>query len=398
MFSNFLYKDFDKVLDIAKNSEYVNDCDFNDDIKEILNKYTQKHKLCINTYIKDKEYIIFGAYIYKHANDISNIIGDKYKYTHLYTNVKNYNFTLNVNNSSLISFYDINNYIYKNIKIINTGSSYSLPPEIELIEIYYRLYSPQHNDMFDYYKEIESKLFEKLLNRQNLILGGSRSRKKKLSINIKPWLLKQNKYILIGKNAYNAMSDNKIMGKIELITDDIKAMSNSFKLYIKKNYKKDVIIKENSIFVLMDNRIKKLSISITIPFNNKKNKCIYLLELYNSAKYDIIPYFIKNGINIAIPYVINRFLLINISFINILYNSGIINQNNRRTELLQIFDIIKYMNNFNYEYIDEVLYLGYYHNIIRYNQKNNQKNNQMIPVYIPQQYKQKNGKYRSSNQ
>lgn len=275
MFSNFLYKDFDKVLDIAKNSEYVNYCEFNDDIKEILNKYTQKHKLCINTYIKDKEYIIFGAYIYKHANDISNIIGDKYKYTHLYTNVKNYNLTLNVNNSSLISFYDINNYVYKNIKLINTGSSYSLPPEIELIEIYYRLYSPQHNDMFDYYKEIESKLFEKLLNRQNLILGGSRSRKKKLSINIKPWLLKQNKYILIGKNAYNAMSDNKIMGKIELITDDIKAMSNSFKLYIKKTYKKDVIIKENSIFVLMDNRIKKLSISITIPFNNKK-KQMYL--------------------------------------------------------------------------------------------------------------------------
>lgn len=63
-----------------------------------------------------------------------------------------------------------------------------------------------------------------------------------------------------------------------------------------------------------------------------------------------------------------------------------------------MFDIIKYMNNFNYEYIDEVLYLGYYYNIIRYNQKNNQKNNQMITVYIPQQYKQKNGKYRSSNQ
>ena len=226
---------------------------------------------------------------------------------------------------------DVNLHVLFNTIKIN--DLHYFPPEIELIDIYHKLYLPNYfNEQTDLLKKADL-LFDNI----NLITGGAICIPcKKIKVNdinnIKIITLKfldKENYILIGDIAYDILINNSIesLNVVQVISENsIEVDLHNIVNYLSKYTDYKISYKKKKLFVPKDNRLCKYVFYVKIPKISKNTSDKPFLEIYNSGQYEILPYFNKtyDGINlrIGVSYINKRFLLIELYLYNILLQIG----------------------------------------------------------------------------
>lgn len=265
------------------------------------------------------------------ANAIHKNIG---KFVQMRAIIPNEEYEIMYDMRGLIKLYHIER--YKNISIpalfnaIKINDLYYFPPEIELMDIYHKLYSPK------YYDEWESLLIqEKLLSNLHSIKGGSITKcnpckkERKLDINnIKLLMLNfldNENYVLIGKWAHKLIHSQKDKlendENIQIISEnDIEQDYKNIVNYLSAYTNYGIYYKKKKMYIPKDNRIYKYTLFIKYPtftgIAGKHSRGIdkQFIDIYNCGEFELIPYIPKTYDNISLRvgnlFVQMRFLLI----------------------------------------------------------------------------------------
>lgn len=249
---------------------------------------------------------------------------------------------------------------------------YVIPPEIHLIDLYRSLYSPFEAGQWDQYVEIAAELMKLMENRKE-ILGGDENEDPKLAQDetkkitpkerssildnlMKEYVYNNPKIILLGEHALSLIYDSENLGELKTTTPVINVISyNDLHSDIDKIKKivKDTLGRETPVIyisrglkIMKDYRIQRITIKIGGEYDQKE-----VLYIYNSCHYDLIPFnkFIQyeQFVQVASPYVILRFFLIDIWIIRWIKEIGGIQEDFAKKRLKNIYnnimDIQKYI-------------------------------------------------------
>jgi hypothetical protein len=133
--------------------------------------------------------------------------------------------------------------------------------------------------------------------------------------------------------------------------------------------------------------LQKTVVSVTI-----NNKTIHLMDIFNSAQYELIPYTTYDNINIGFPNVIRMFMLIDMWFLRILYSMSLINDNTLKYSINNIFKNLEKVEDIDDTKFSRELYLGIYVDLMRYKKKISVDN--VFYPYNPEQHRYQKGNYR----
>lgn len=304
---------------------------------------------------EDFIYELYSEKAFINANNISNELDKKNKELNrndiimLKTSIPNSKYMLYVNNRVISIIYHLgpgSNELIVPVSVKsfdNKTDVLVLSPEIQLIDIYRNLYSPSEIDNWEKNIIYENKLYLFMTKRiEKGIIGAldiiTINDRKKIEIELLNKFIKNNKnVVLIGEHAY------KMITKLEINTNIIQIISENniesdfieIKNIINHFLKKDIFISyvSRDIKIMQDNRIVRTSIKI----GTEQKEIMYI---YNVAKYDLIPFNLSldNNIQIANPFVILRFLLIDFWVIRIIKKTGSIDEKYAHNRLNSIID------------------------------------------------------------
>jgi len=309
--------------------------------------------------ILDKDYLYAPYEIYTsdaetHANKLTELLKKHTKFVILTTTLKNKEYSIEVEFiKGLILFHNLDSIKMQDqeiqiqdrispVMVHNISSNNMLkvmPPNIQLIDIYHKLYSPNEVDNWPELRKLEERLWNYEITggkrrnwrNNNKKLHGSRpnfdyknkhskhgiTSREPLHIYLNKFF-KHSSFIWIGKYAMELLTGNTVTGReLEIITDwddDTKTdpLIRHLEKYFGKNEK--ILIKKQPIRLIKDFRLVKYRVLI-----GKR----VILTIFNSAKYELLPYKIMdNDIKIGSYLVIMRFMLIN-AWTNMLFSKPI---------------------------------------------------------------------------
>ena len=395
MFKPFLEK-LDGVLLEAKKSSHVRSEEMELIFKKI-NDYIEKNKLILsNPYLLAgieenpiKTYVLYGSDIFIHANNIANEIAKITIHVFLFTNVKNQDFTIKVNGMDIVQLYNISKKLKNLVLPIEKNNLLLYPPEFDLMEIYYKLYSPLFSKDWPELENIKNIIEAQFISRKE-ILGGLIVKKEKKFDNsiIFNWLKNRTDYIIIGINAIELLNDSRNYNKkVQIITStNIDVIVKEIKSYIFQSTGLYINVNTNNLLVPFDLRLNKSTISIKLD-NNR----IYVLDIFNNAQYDLVPFTTYNGFQLGYPNVLKMFLLIDIRFSRVMHILNVINSTQLNKSISILFDYLTRINKLdNKKFIEE--YLGVISDYSKYKKKLGLGN--IYFPYSPEQYRYQNGEYR----
>ena len=194
-----------------------------------------------------------------------------------------------------------------------------ISPGIQLISTYRDLYSPSTAicNSFDDVLLAEKRLFGYMTSRITEIIGGQKSNIRSKVKKIVLGFIALNKHmVLIGEEAASYMVDHEVIDNLIEVISERPALElvNVIRAEgISATYSR------KELFVISDFRLTRT----TIKIDDGKD----VVYVYNSAKYDLIPFNeISGGLRIGSPFVVMRFLLINIWIIRWIMSTGKINE------------------------------------------------------------------------
>lgn len=283
--------------------------------------------------LDDYFYDFYSIEAYKHAINLSNLLSEKSILVVMRTIIPYRQFVINVEERNLINIYTLYN-INKIEKVIDplVAVSYEgfqisiLPPEIQLINIYRTLYSPNLSSEWELSLKNENKLFIHLQER----LGAAENiLEKRIKIQeeiITSYLYNNKDIVLIGDHAFSYLrgiiSETPIIQIITSIPIDeiIKNIGKIAERILKKN----VVITqyERFLYIMDDFRIRRN----VIKMGKKEKEVMYV---YNSSQFELIPFNILefktgNFLQIGNPFVLFRFILIDLWILKLLLINDII--------------------------------------------------------------------------
>jgi hypothetical protein len=324
------------------------------------------------------EFVIYGTFVFRHANTMANEIAQTHTpFVELYTTLKNQMFSLKVNGGDMITFVDIRSNILKSIK--PTDGKW-LPPEIELLGIYHKLYSPQHYSDSDDLLKLEPICWKAILPpKTNKEHSGKSYPYNSILLS---WLKNRTDCVLIGPTATTHPTRNNYRTQI-ITTLPLSDIVDDIKRVMKRLTNQSVTAR----IQLVDNipgeyRLKKAVIM---------TKSGYIAEVYNSASYELVPYIIVGDIYVATRYVLLRFLMIDIWSVRILGTTGKISNDVAANIISRYFDIMNHVRDKKYK-ISMPQVLGVYIDDF-YAKKRLALANNFWP-YRPVEYNSINNKYR----
>lgn len=271
---------------------------------------------------------------------------------------------------------------YKDISFAN------LSPELELIEVYHKIYQPIDENEYNHYLELEKTLITSLnKNDSNTISNIQKFEIDKL-LNIDPSNPSKCKDILCvyrryfieslpfnenlgilcgswavpilisrisgmklkssGSNTVNPKTIVQELEKPQIITDIpiekfCQNLGNLIEQWTNINYTVSISnVETNDLPIIGDFRLTRSTIYINIS-----GQSLPFLDVWNNTEYELIPYvyipFQKSKIKVAHPYVLNRMLLIDHWILTILSQNMEVQKVKER--LAKIISIILYVNN-----------------------------------------------------
>jgi hypothetical protein len=332
------------------------------DLYKIIEKYVVDHGLLIsNLYqITDLSQLIDELYDFKyeiycdrpldHANDMINAIflaiknHRQIRFLNLRTIIKNEEFTIEFDGRFIAKIFAIQRYnkytkvrIFKAIEpLVVQGIPY-MPPEIEIIDIYQKLYNGQTQLL-----QFENILFEKTKQRYGITGAYERNdnhvkscyEKKKdelesLKISIIKGFLKGRKDImLIGPLALSWYKVGANIcpnyDRLQIITSlsaiQLREEINKYLASIGKKY----VIEPGDELELMipkDFRTRRKIFSVNI-INERGIKTKPFLEYFNTAHFDVVPGMIKDEVLIGQKFALLRFLFIDLWVAKFVFKAG----------------------------------------------------------------------------
>lgn len=288
----------------------------------------------------DDTFEIYCEHPYKYALRLTNELYKKCsKYIVLKTLSKNKRLEIQFNTFTLANFYSISMGKDVNIKDlilpVEIEKIQYMSPELELIDVYRNLYNPNKESEWEGLLEIEEKISKQVLDRIGLLGGNCDSCKikRKASVNKLKSLfveqfIKNNKYVVLGDFGIKILTNSDITSheKVQIISknkieDDIQKIIKFMEVYTEFG----ITYRKQKIDIPKDFRTNKYTIYVEFP---KLGKTIQkaLIDIYNSAQFELIPYIVKNGYMVGNPFVLSRFIMIDIWIIRIINKMGLIKQ------------------------------------------------------------------------
>lgn len=398
MFNQFL-QIADNVINNAKNSTHVVAKGLLP-IHSIIEQYIKEHGLIlsnVDVLLEEKNnnassYTIYGDNIFRHANNLANIIATHTIFVLLFTNDKNKDFTITVNGIPLIQLYNIMPRIRKIVFPITVRGMFMYPPEFELLEVYRKLYLPNFASEWEAYNKIRIKL-EKLLTDRTTIIGGERNKKKHRLFDaniILNWLRGRRDYVLIGDNSINVLLDKKKdKYKVQIISNSVDKFIAELENFIIQYTGFEPTINTHNANIPEEPRITKTVVSVNLKINGKQ-KIVHILDVFNNAEYELIPFTTYRGLSIAYPNVIKHFQLLNVWYLRTLKAFGKIH--NIKHLINRIIDNISIINTIPNKLFTTEEYIGINYDVKLY-KKIQGTGNEFYP-YNPEQHRYLKGCYR----
>ena len=357
-FKNDLYKLYQIIFKIcAKNNIIISN--YNINLSKCNNKEFQLSDLD-----KDFEFCLLSSNPYKDGIEISNNIYNSYsKYVTMTSYIKNKELIISIDNNKIIKLHllflysdqltnKIKNINFNtfNLKLDNVLISDLLNSNnlYELLILSHSLYNPSY--FLKYYKELKNterntksynNLYDNLLQSvlkdydKNMIIkknNNNVSETFRIRKNLLNQLNKETSELqIILLDTYSieyllAFLNNNIKINIDLFNFDdmlhiiissryIELIKNIINSSIDTN-DFNLIIKTNVIYIMNDFRLKRYNLSLLNKNNGKK---ITIGYCYNSLDYEVIPTIahIKDNLYIPHPFVLIRFLIINLYYVKL---------------------------------------------------------------------------------
>lgn len=397
---NSILQNIDDTITKAKSSEKLKQSEYFP-IYETIETYIKDNDLVLSNVdilvsekITNKRYyVIYGPNIFKHANNLANSIAKLTIHVLMFTNKQNEDFSITVNGSPLIQLYNLYSKLREAIAPVKINDMFMYPPEFELIDIYHKLYLPNYANDWDKYTQLRLKLEDQLQKRRDVIGGKPKHRTQRpFNANILlNWLLKnKHEYVLIGDNAINTLLDKpKNLNKVQIISPVVDKFMSEVGNFIKQYTGFLPTFKTHNANTPIEPRIRKTVVSITLKVKGK-SRIVHILDIFNNAEYELIPYTKYKGLNIAYPNVLKMFQLLDLWYLRILKALGKIDDIKSITSsILHNLETIGSLSDTLYR---KEFYIG-----INYDTKMYKKiqgtGNKFYP-YNPEQYRYLNGNYR----
>lgn len=215
-------------------------------------------------------------------------------------------------------------------------------PEIQLLDIYRKLYLPSHAGDWEQLLNNESKMFNLVLSRKKQIKkidGGDMPIRQRIDGVLMNYISKSNK-ILIGEHACEILTGIKSTANfIEVLSfSPLEEDINEIKDLVLKITAEPVNAITRNLEIIGDYRLSRTTIKLG---HDKPKEIMYI---YNSADYDLIPYnILDSGMRtlwIGNPFVILRFLLVNMWIIRRVRELGLIDEKFSAFRINGIFELI----------------------------------------------------------
>jgi hypothetical protein len=303
-----------------------------------------------------------------------------------------------------------------------------IPPELELMDIYHKLYSPDKADDWEDLLKMEYHLYDSLVSRKKVIIGGKDDCSRNIVTNIETIkkllvldFIRDQPAVLIGEWALKLMDYGETgkpftdaYEKVALIVDSPIAEFNE----LLENFLKTITTykpthREEKLHILSDARLKKYTfyISGVCSVSGQKFERPFL-DVYNSGTYELIPYRLskefmskKGGageypsdIKIGSTYVLLRFLLLDVWILRVIKNLGLITPAILEAKITRLFDIMstikneRKLNNLISKSFAHDNYIGEFQSLVIY--QKNKLSEAKFPPYAPYYYKIANGSYK----
>lgn len=454
MFSELLNTDYiDNLKEKAKKDKIKKDRDkFQNFLKDVEIFISENNLLIsdidmlLNKEILYKEsYTIYCDNPFRYANNLVNILSEKREKSKknktlvLKTMIAHRRLSIAYENRNLVFINSISthgilqNNINKIINPIEANGFYSnkkillIPYEIELIDIYRSLYNPEMNSEWIELVASEKNLIKEVDKRikQKIFTGGENIDIDSIKKIIMFHLLDNTNYVLIGEWAISliefGITGGKFKGsqeKIQIISQQpIEIVFDEFKKNIESIFNNnpfEITYKEHELFIPKDYRIRRYTVYIQTTCNNE-NSCPVkqknIMDIFTNATYELIPWILSNrfsqkknkeypkNIKLGNPFVLLRFLLIDLWILRIIYNRNLITKNIIEKKINRIWNNVNKIRNPNRlgGLINKTFslknYIGffrrediYFMSIIK---------EKFVPDYYPYKWKKDNFKYRN---
>jgi hypothetical protein len=392
-----------------------------------IEEYCIKHKLivsneyvlvgmeCNNVNIYKKIYRIYTSNPFHHANKLTNNIHQKtdkepnQKYTRLKTIKENEEFVIDYNMRQVVEIFKLQKHKLEEpiniIKPVKIGKILYMPSELEIIDIYHRLYDPDQCCDDDNTHEIEELLFQQIIKRKEKgILGGNRCKVKKkhileaLKISIvSEWLIGKTNIILIGPWAHDwiKMPNNLCINceKIQLIGNiSSEELLIQLQKYIRTITDFEISVRTQELNIPKDFRTVRYTFYIHIHSERGTIQKPFL-DLFNCADFEVVPCTKISNILIGNKWVMLRFLFIDLWVIRIIKSMGILSSDILNKKLVYIWGLIDFFRNKYTMSCDNIKFIGIYKNALITKKISNLKGKTYYPYY-PEVYIKQFNKYR----
>lgn len=321
MFAGITNKYWDDTFKVARASKYTISSQLSEYI-EFIYDYVKLHP---GLYISNLESTIEKKYIpgiscnvwctnaAKHAYNIANALVAKSIYVKLYTNVYRKHLSVSINNSFVLQMYSIDVGIFSSSSLSTTSKTASndnpyllspiiasvpyVPILIELIGLYHKLTMPEH---YSDWKELQKTI--NTITPHRTYKNITRNNKPPFGKVIKSWIRDNKSVVLIGENAVDLLN-NTFATNVYRVVADIKSS---------EIYTQLARVLPSDLKIIVKRRSKSLSnlphIELSSFFVAGKQKQQHILDVYGSGLYEVIPYTIKNNIQVGSSALIKMML------------------------------------------------------------------------------------------
>jgi len=382
MFTKLDIVDYVNTIKSSSDSEKRKLVQVHKDIHKIIVNYCLKNDIIVSdpeTLVnrdrsKKLSFDLYSPYPFKHAILLSNELINITKFVEMRTCISRKEFIIYVNLIQLIKMYDLP-YIKKegkDVKFINTLSCsvgdvklQFLSPEIELMDIYHKLYIPTQVEEWGALLQLEEELFSCYQTYMTPKKTKRSSYTNKSLIKLKQNILNNwcsishtSDIIVIGYWAYmlydskNEQFKNERLQVISAntIDNDILTLETLVTNYSHAAYEGkpsyQISYTQQNVNIPKDFRIQKHAISII-----KDGKNITIMEIYNSSSFELIPFVdstilgkkTTDGVKVGNPFVLLRYYLIDYWLLHYITALGKMPLNVCDDKLGNIMKCIEYM-------------------------------------------------------
>lgn len=401
-----------------------------DKIYQIVEKYVSDHNMIVGGTLSikmvtnmpkdqyDYQYILYSENPVGDGYNISNLCAEVTEATAMRTEIYGKELTIRIQDRPIITLIYLEKNMRQIIRPLSIQNQLYVPPDFHLVQMYRNLYMPI--DSWDENIKDEQKLYNWLKNEysknQKKFIGSSDNRslhqiKHELKNLLLKYLSDRKDIILIGTCAYNILNDSSKDSNVEILGTD--AIANELTDWIQHKTNLATTKKNSSVQLISDFRLNRYTIYIT----HQTNK-VPVLYVYNSLEYDLVPY--NKAMHstfsgqIGNPFVIMRYILIDIWLIKVIRAFGGIDEDYAKNKILESYELLFHIRDnlkLNKDHIqvksetdvwsifqpaDDRRYIGQYLSDITA-RKAVIKSQDFIPDYLPIKYKKDHGKYMTYN-